>query len=80
MANSKDSHLKNPQQAIALATKAVAASSNPDYLDTLAAAYFADGQTDKAVETEQKVLARSPENQTYQKALQKYLAATHGSR
>jgi TPR repeat protein len=76
----KDTHVRNPQEAVALATKAVAASSNPDYLDTLAAAYFADGQTDKAVETEQKALARSPDNDSYQKALQKYLAAAHGSR
>lgn len=80
MALTKDPHVRNPQQAIALATKAVAASPNPDYLDTLAAAYFADGQTDKAVETEQKALARSPDNDGYQKALQKYLAAAHGNR
>lgn len=76
----KDPHVRNPQEAIALATKATAASSNPEYLDTLAAAYFADGQTDKAVETEQKALARSPDNDSYQKALQKYLAAAHGSK
>jgi hypothetical protein len=80
MATSRDSSLKNPQQAIALATKAVAASGNPDYLDTLAAAYFADGQTDKAMETEEKALARDPENDVYKKAMQKYLAATHGTR
>jgi tetratricopeptide (TPR) repeat protein len=80
MATSKDAHVRNPQGAIALATKAVAASSNPDYLDTLAAAYFADGQTDKAVETEQKALAKDPENDTYKKAMQKYLAASHGNR
>lgn len=80
MATAKDPHVHNPPQAIALATKAVAASPNPDYLDTLAAAYFADGQTDKAVETEQKALARSPDNDSYQKALEKYLAASHGSR
>lgn len=80
MATTKDPHVHNPKQAIVLASKAVAASPNPDYLDTLAAAYFADGQTDKAVETEQKALARSPDNDDYQKALQKYLAAAHGSR
>jgi hypothetical protein len=80
MATSDDKHVKNPQQAVALATKAVAASSNPDYLDTLAAAYFASGDTDKAVETEQKALARKPNNEDYQKALQKYLGAAHGSR
>jgi hypothetical protein len=45
----------------------------------LAEAYFADGQNDKAVEMEQKALARAPENEAYQKALQKYLRAAHGS-
>jgi TPR repeat protein len=75
----KEKTIRNPQQAIALATKAVAAENNPDYLDTLAAAYFADGQTDKAVETEQKALARNPESETYKKAMEKYLAAAHGS-
>jgi TPR repeat protein len=80
LATSDDKHVKNPQEAVALATKAVAASNNPDYLDTLAAAYFANGDTDKAVETEQKALARKPENEDYQKAMQKYLGAAHGSR
>ena len=80
MATTKEPTVRNPQQAIALATKAVASGSNPDYLDTLAAAYFADGQTDKAVETEEKALARDPENETYQKAMRKYSAAAHSTR
>jgi uncharacterized protein len=79
MATSKNTAVRNPQQAIVLATKAVAAGSNPDYLDTLAAAYFANGQTDRAIETEQKALARAPDNDLYQKALQNYLAAAHGA-
>jgi TPR repeat protein len=77
LATSTDPHVRNPQEAIALAMKAVASSGNPDYLDTLAAAYFADGQTDKAVETEQRALARNPDNEDYKSALQKYLAAAH---
>jgi tetratricopeptide (TPR) repeat protein len=80
MATSRESSVKNPQAAIALAIKAVGSSNNPDYLNTLAAAYFADGQTDKAVETEEKALTRDPENDTYKKAMQKYLAATHGGK
>ncbi len=79
MATSKNPAVRNVQGAIALATKAVAAGNNPDYLDTLAEAYFADGQFDKAVETEQKALARSPENDFYQKELQKYISAAHGA-
>src|ERR1700692_738783 len=38
LATSRKTSLRNPQEAIALATKAVAAGNNPDYLDTLAAA------------------------------------------
>ncbi len=80
MATSRNPAVRNPQAAIALASKAVALGSNPAYLDTLAAAYFANGQNDNAVATEQKALARDPENETYQKALQKYLSAAHASR
>jgi TPR repeat protein len=80
LATSDDRHVKNPQEAVALATKAVAASTNPDYLDTLAAAYFANGESDKAVETERKALARNPQNEDYQKALQKYSGAAPGGR
>jgi len=54
MATSRNTAVRNPQQAIVLATKAAAAKNNPDYLDTLAAAYFANGQTDRAIETEQR--------------------------
>jgi len=80
LATSKDSHVRNPQEAVTLATKAVAAANIPDYLDALAAAYFANGQNDKAVEAEQKALAREPQNEEYQKALQTYLGAAHGDR
>jgi TPR repeat protein len=78
MATAREPKLRNSQQAISLATKAVSLSPNPEYLDTLAAAYFADGQIDKAVETEEKALARDPENDSYKKSMQKYLGATHG--
>jgi TPR repeat protein len=80
LATTRDSHIRNPQEAVALATKAVAASNNPEYLDSLAVAYFAAGQNDKAVEAEQKALARDPQNEEYQKALQKYLGAARGDR
>jgi uncharacterized protein len=80
MATSKESSIRNPEAAVAMAMKAVAKGNNPDYLDTLAAAYFANGQTDLAVETEEKALARDPENDIYKKAFQKYSAAAHGSK
>ena len=80
LATSNNSKVLDPKQAIALAIKAVAGGNNPDYLDTLAAAYFADGQTDKASEAEKKALARDPENDSYKKAFEKYQAAAHASR
>jgi len=78
LATSKNERVRNPQEAVALATNAVAAANNPDYLDTLAAAYFAAGQTDKAIEAEQKALAMNPGNDSYKESLQKYLAANGG--
>jgi TPR repeat protein len=78
LATSKNPRVRDPQEAISLATKAVAAANNSDYLDTLAAAYFAGGQTDKAIETEQKALAMNPGNNSYKESLQKYLAANGG--
>jgi len=80
LATSRDAKVRDPKQAIALALKAVAGGNNPDYLDTLAAAYFADGQTDKAIETEEKALARDPENDAYKKAFETYQAAAHAGR
>jgi TPR repeat protein len=78
LATSKNDRVRNPQEAISLANKAVAASNNPDYLDTLAAAYFAAGQTDRAIEAEQKALSMNPENDSYKEALRKYQSANSG--
>ena len=78
LATTKNERVRNPQEAVALATKAVAAANNPDYVDTLAAAYFAAGQTDKAIEAEQKALAMNPGNDSYKGSLQKYLGANGG--
>jgi TPR repeat protein len=79
LATSKNPHVRDPQEAVSLATKAVATTNNPDFLDTLAAAYFSNGQTDKAIEAEQKALTMNPGNDSYKESLQKYLAA-NGSR
>jgi len=78
LATSKNPHVRNPQEAVSLAIRAVAAANNPDYLDTLAAAYFSNGQTDKAIETEQKAVSMNPANDSYKESLQKYLAANGG--
>ena len=80
LATTSNPAVHDPKRAIVLASKAVAGGLNPDYLDTLAAAYFADGQTDKAIETEEKALARNPDSDEYRKAMEKYQAAAHSSR
>ena len=80
MSNSINTTVRNTQAAVELAQRAVAARSNPDYLDTLASAYFANGQTDMAIETEEKALTKDSENDSYKKALGKNLDAAHGNR
>jgi len=80
LATSRNPSVRNPKQAVVLALKAVAGGNNPDYLDTLAAAYFADGQVDKAVEAEEKALVRDPDNDSYKKSFEKYQAANHANR
>lgn len=80
MANSINTSIRNTQAAVELAQKAAATRNNPEYLDTLAAAYFANGQTDMAIETEEKALAKDPENDLYKKAMARYLGAMHSNR
>jgi hypothetical protein len=58
-ATSDAPNLRNPSGAVALARKAVAAMKrkDPHTLDTLAAAYAASGEFEKAVSTEREALA-----------------------
>ena len=76
LATSKQSGVRNVQEAIALATKAVAAQNNPVYLDTLATANFAAAQYQKAVDAERKAVALAPDNAAYKQALDQYTAAS----
>jgi TPR repeat protein len=76
LATSKQSGVRNVQEAIALATKAVAAQNNSIYLDTLATAYFEAGQYQKAVDAERKAVALAPDNAAYKQALDQYIAAS----
>ncbi len=48
LATTKDKSLRNPQRAISLAEKAVKKEPIPTYLDTLAEAWFAAGNPEKA--------------------------------
>jgi tetratricopeptide (TPR) repeat protein len=71
LASSPDVTLRDTKRAIQLAQKAVDLSRGrePGPLDTLARCYFADGQLDKAIETEGEAAALAPSNAAYQQAL-----------
>ena len=80
-ATAKDLQLRNLQKALEYGLKAVQKSEGKisAYVDTLAEAYYVNGQFQKAVETEKKALAISPESDSMKKAMQKYeLAAKTG--
>ena len=72
LSTSRDPNLRNPQEAIALATRAASAGNKAGYWDTLATTYYEAGQREKATETERKALALDPANGSYKEALDKY--------
>jgi tetratricopeptide (TPR) repeat protein len=77
LATSPDVTLRDTRRAIQLAQKAVDLSQGkePGPLDTLARCYFADGQLDKAIETEGGATALAPSNAGYQQALASFQQA-----
>jgi len=60
-----DPEIKNPSRALALALKAVRLEASAHILDTLAECYYALGDYGKAVETGQKAIRLSKENDAY---------------
>jgi cytochrome c-type biogenesis protein CcmH/NrfG len=73
LATSRDAHVRNPNETIAVALKAVDANpEQPSYLDTLATAYYEAGRKEEAVDAEVKALSLSPDNPSYKNALEKY--------
>jgi tetratricopeptide (TPR) repeat protein len=71
LATSADVTLRDTKRAIQLAQKAVDLSQGkePGPLDTLAHCYVAEGQLDKAIETEGQAAALAPSNAAYQLTL-----------
>jgi tetratricopeptide (TPR) repeat protein/mono/diheme cytochrome c family protein len=61
LATAPEPQLRNPAEAIALARRAeaIVGADHPLVLDTLAAAYAADGQFERAVETARQAVARA---------------------
>jgi tetratricopeptide (TPR) repeat protein len=67
---------ENEQEALALAKEASgAAPDNAAFMDTLAEAYFQNGQYDKAVEIEKKVVLLRPGDRFLERQLKRFEAA-----
>ncbi len=74
-ATSQNPRFRDPSKALEYAVKAVSLSKAKDAasLDTLAEAYFVNGDYDKAIETEKKALAISLGNASIEERLEKQL-------
>ena len=72
-----DPKFRNPQQALALARRAVELShwKEATFIDTLAEAFYANGKYAEAVETQTKALALDPDNQEYRDHMAHYRKA-----
>jgi tetratricopeptide (TPR) repeat protein len=67
--------LRDNPRALELAERAVALERTPEFLDTLAEAYYANGRVDEAVETIQEALLLAKENRPYyEKQLKRFRA------
>jgi membrane associated rhomboid family serine protease len=80
LVESGDPSLRNPAEALTYAQKAVASpegAKDAGFLDTLAAAYFANRQCDNALKTQEQALSLANEDQRaeLQKRLETYQAA-----
>lgn len=65
-----------PQQALELAEKAAAGSSEPHVLDTLAESYYVNGMYEKAFETGQLALSKAGADRGhFRKQLEKFTRA-----
>ncbi|MBD3368814.1 DUF1028 domain-containing protein [Candidatus Fermentibacteria bacterium] len=64
-----------PQQALHLALEATELlPQNANIMDTVAEAYYADGQVEKAVEWEQRALRLEPDNEFFGQQMEKFRA------
>ncbi|MFQ5561347.1 MAG: M48 family metalloprotease, partial [Nitrospinota bacterium] len=76
----EDTHLQNHQESLVLAKKAVSIERKPHTLDTLAEAYFANGDIDNAIQTENEALLLEKKDKShYKKQLRKYRQEKQGS-
>src|SRR6266700_841563 len=85
LATSSEPGVRNPSAALDYALRAVKAEKNkprPHILDTLAEAYYVNGQYENAVKTEKQAMASAPEadKNDYLTRLEKYQLALDGSK
>src|SRR5882672_9721339 len=69
---------RDPRKALDLAVRATRITQErlPQYLDTLANAYYANGRYGEALSTEQKALSLKPEDKSYQQLFENYQEIT----
>jgi len=81
LATAKDEVFRDPLRAVASALQAVelTRSEDPDFLDTLAEAYFAAGRYQDAVQAEQKALALTGGDEQLRRQLERFLRARDAS-
>ena len=76
-----DQSLRNPARALEYARRAAETEPAPHILDTLAESYYANGDIDQAIETEQEALQLLPDNRDYyEKQLDKFKKALRDKR
>ncbi|MBI9083087.1 MAG: M48 family metalloprotease [Desulfobacterales bacterium] len=79
LATCKDRRLRAPAEALKLAKQAVALNPAPHILDTMAEAYFANGDFPNAVATETMALERAgKEREIFQAQMEKFQRALNG--
>jgi len=66
--------LRDPKRALILAEEAVALERSPVFLDTLAEVYYANGSTQKAIETiKEAILLEKEDDEYFRKQLKKFI-------
>jgi len=77
-ATAEDPKFRNAEAALDHARRAVALTAwrQPDFIDTLAEALYANGSYDEAVKTEARALQLAPDNRELQGHMERYLKAT----
>jgi len=73
-ATTDDPAVRNPERALRLAQRAVELSEerDPNILDTLAEAYYVNGNFAEAIKIERRVVAMAPESEVFMEQLAKY--------